>query len=195
MAQLKVISKTKFNRKQVNKFNLRYLLTHSFFMYLITALGIYSLLSLILSETVNKEGTSYIISWSIAIIGVLFVPLYLLFSVVRATNKEEKEKKDVIETFEFTKEKIVKTESNVTEKLVLNWNMIAKIVETNEVFYFHTVNDAAFFISKDTFVEGNIDALRTIINKCLTPKKNGKLPYTVRSKDYKKIYKEQNKKR
>lgn len=189
MAQMKVVCKIKFDKKLLMKFNARYILTHSFFMYFISALGIYALITLIVQKEANKESFAYILCWSLAIIGILFVPLYILFSVYRATKKEEKEHKDDIDTFEITKEKITKTNSAVTDKIVLNWNLISKVVETNETFYFTTVNEAAFQIPKKYIEEGNVDTLRTLLNKCLTPGKNGKLPYYVKDKEYKEYLK------
>lgn len=184
MAQLKIVSKAKFDKRLVMKFNTRYILTHSFFMYFISLLGIYALITLLTSKNLNKEEFSYVLSWSIAIIGILFVPLYLFFSVTRATKKEQKDNGDVIDTFEITKEKILKSDSKNTDKIVLNWNLISKVLETKETFYFTTVNDACFQIPKNTIVEGNIESLRTLINKCLTPKKNGKIPFKSKDKEY-----------
>ena len=194
MAQTKVVSKNKFNKKMVRKFNTRYILTHSFFMYFISALGIYAFITLLTQKEVNKESFSYVLCWSLAIIGILFVPLYILFSVTRATKKEEKTNKDVIDTYEVTKEKIVKYDSRDLNKIVLNWNLIAKVVETNDAFYFSTVNDAAFLIPKESIVEGSTETLRALINKCLPMGKNGKVPYTINDKQYKLEQKEIKKK-
>lgn len=185
MAQTKVVSKSKFDKKMVRKFNTRYILTHSFFMYFISALGLYAFITLLTSKEADKESFSYILCWSLAIIGILFVPLYILFSVTRATKREEKTNKDVIDTYEVTKEKIVKYDSRDLNKIVLNWNLIAKVVETNDAFYFSTVNDAAFLISKESIVEGSSEILRALINKCLPIGKNGKVPFKINDKQYK----------
>lgn len=183
MSTNKVVCKSLFNKKMQKKFNTRYLLTHSFFMYLVFALGVYSLVILLTSEPDPEQNKALLyISWSIAIIGILFVPFFLLFNVNSITKKQQKEHMGIIETFEITKDKISKSETNGEKKLVLNWNTIAKVIEYKDVFYFYTTNDAAFLIPKQDIVEGNEEILGALVRKCITPKKNGKIPFSKRFK-------------
>lgn len=190
MAQLKVVSKSGFRKDLVKKFNYKYILTHSFFMYFVLALGVYALVMILLSE--EKQNQTFL--WTFVGIGLLFAPLYVIITVLRSTKKEEKVRKDIIDCYELTKEKVVKFDSVDTEKIVLNWNLIARVVERKDSFEFYTINDAAFIIPKDSIIEGDINTVRVLVNKCLLPNKKGKIPFIVKDKEYKKEIKSRGKK-
>jgi len=186
MAYNKIITKHDYDFKLTKKFNRHYIMTHSIFMYLIFALGLFSLYQLLTGDGLKEgEEFSYYLSWSIAIIGILFVPVYLILNVHLITKKDAKNKTNFYEINEFTKEKIVKNDNSGEKKIVLNWNLIAKVVEYEDVFYFYTTNDAAFLVPKYAFVEGNALELRSMIFKCLQKDNKGKLPYKIHVKEYK----------
>ena len=161
MAYNKIITKHDYDFKMTKKFNRHYIMTHSIFMYLIFALGLFSLYSLLTGEKPkNDEMFAYYLQWSIAIIGILFVPIYLLLdehliisrqeqiifllfvpiylllNVHLITKKDAKSKVGFFEINEFTKERIVKSDNSGEKKIVLNWNLIAKVVEWEDSFYF-----------------------------------------------------------
>ena len=115
MAYNKIITKHDYDFKMTKKFNRHYIMTHSIFMYLIFALGLFSLYSLLTGEKPkNDEMFAYYLQWSIAIIGILFVPIYLLLNVHLITKKDAKSKVGFFEVNEFTKERIVKRD-NISE--------------------------------------------------------------------------------
>ena len=79
MAYNKIITKHDYDFKMTKKFNRHYIMTHSIFMYLIFALGLFSLYSLLTGEKPNNdEMFAYYLQWSIAIIGILFVLLSII---------------------------------------------------------------------------------------------------------------------
>ena len=182
----KIITKHDYDFKMTKKFNRHYIMTHSIFMYLIFGLGLFSLYSLLTGEKPkNDEMFAYYLQWSIAIIGILFVPIYLVLNVHLITKKDAKSKVGFYEVNEFTKERIVKNDNSGEKKIVLNWNLIAKVVEWEDSFYFYTTNDAAFIVPKYAFVEGNTEELRALVFKCLEKDKKGNIPFKIKVKEYK----------
>lgn len=194
MAVNKVIFRGAYDREMNKNFFRYYMLRNSFFMYLLTAVGIFCLFSL-LTGAVDPEEDSfqYILMWSITLIGIFFVPFYTFFNIHTQSNRDYKKRKDLIETFEITKEKIQRSVAGAPNKVTLNWVNIAKVVEVNDAFYFFTVNEESFTISKKALVEGTIEGLRVLINTYLKKDKKGSVPYKVKDKEYSKVLKDQKK--
>lgn len=185
MAANKIITTHNYDFKLTKKFNRHYIMTHSVFMYLIFALGLFSLYSLLTGEKpADDKLFSYYLSWSIAVIGILFVPMYLFLNVHLITKKDAKNKVGFVEHNEFTKDRIVKSDNSGEKKIILSWNSIAKVIEKQDVFYFFTTNDAAFLVPKYSFVEGNVTELRALIFKCLPKNTKGKTPFKIKDKEY-----------
>ena len=186
MAGQKAVFKNPFNFKIQKGFNLYYILTHSIFMYLIFALGIFSLISLLTSEPAEDatKSTNYL-AWSIAIMGIIFVPLYLFLNSYMVTRRQAKESKGIIDYYEITKERIIKGDNSGAKKITLNWNNIDRVIEKEDVFYFFTTNDAAFIVSKEGAEGESALILRQLVFANLKKKPKGKVPFKIRVKSYK----------
>lgn len=194
MASNKVVIRYKFDKKLSKKFYIFHILRNSFFMYFVCAMGLLSTYLLLTTDLNSADmNITYYLSWSISVIGIIFIPLYLFLSSTVATSKEAKQRKNNDEIFEFTKEKIVRADNLSPKKLVLNWYNISKVYDTNEAFYFYAQNDAAFIVPKNAFEEGTIEMLRLFINSYLKKDTKGKIPYIIKDKEYRKLLKEQKK--
>ena len=160
-------------------------------MYLIFGLGIFSLYSLLANNSTEElEKTNLYLQWSIAIIGICFVPIYLLLNSYLITKRQAKENKGIIDQYEITKERIVKSDNSSAKKITLNWVNIAKVSENDKAFYFYTTNDAAFIVVKAGEEAESSLILRNLIIQNLKKTPKGKLPFKITDKKYKQEQKE-----
>ena len=78
MAAQKCIYKSEFDKKISLGFYRYYMLRNSFFMYFFTVFGLVALFMLVSGGFKNEENTStYFLMWTIAILGIVFVPTAL----------------------------------------------------------------------------------------------------------------------
>lgn len=190
MAIIKVVIKNPFNKKINKDFYRYYMLRNSFFMYLFSLMGLLCLFMLVSGMVDAEEGSfQYILMWSIALLGVLFVPIYTFINISMASKRDYNKKKDTIEIFEITKEKIQRSIQNVNTKSAVNWMYINKVVEVKDAFYFFTASDEAFTVAKEGIIEGSVETLRQLIITYMAKDNKGRLKF--KSKAYKEMLKQE----
>lgn len=191
MAALKVIFKNNYDKKVNKNFYRFYMLRNSLMMYFITIFGIVALLMLVTGFFSGDEDTqTNFLMWTIAIIGVVFVPVYTFVNIQSSSNRDFKARKDTIEEVELSKEKILRHELVSNEKMVINWVNVNKVVEVSDAFYFFLSETDAFTVAKKGIVQGTLDETRLLIETYLKKDKKGRVPYKIKDREtYKAIKK------
>ena len=183
MAIQKNVYKNEFNKKVSLNFFRYYMLRNSFFMYFFTVFGLLALFMLINGAFKNEENTStYYLMWTVAILGIVFVPMYTFMNIHMSARRDAKRRGGTIEEVEFTKEKIVRKEITKGGKMIINWVNIGKIVEVNEAFYIFIGNDDAFTVAKSGLQEGSIESTRNLMKTYLKPDNKGRVPLKIKDK-------------
>ena len=191
MAAQKCIYKSEFDKKISLGFYRYYMLRNSFFMYFFTVFGLVALFMLVSGGFKNEENTStYFLMWTIAILGIVFVPTYTFLNIHMSAHRDYKRRNGQIEVVEFSKEKVSRQEITKGGKMVINWVNISKVVEVNEAFYIFLGNDEAFTVSKSGLTEGTVEQTRNLMKTYLKPDNKGKLPLKIKDKEYLKAQKE-----
>ena len=201
MAIQKNVYKNQFDKKISLGFYRYYMLRNSFFMYFFTVFGLLALFMLVNGAMKSEENTStYYLMWVIAILGIVFVPMYTFLNIHMSAARDTKRRKDTVELVEISKEKITRQELTKGGKMVINWVNISKIVEVNDAFYIFLGNDEAFTVAKIGLQEGSIESTRNLMKTYLKADNKGRIPLKIKDKEYlkqekanKKLAKEKNK--
>ena len=190
MALQKNVYKNDFNKKVSLNFYRYYMLRNSFFMYFFTVFGLLALFMLINGAFKNQdEGSTYYLMWIIAVMGIVFVPMYTFLNIHMSAHRDAKRRGGTVEVVEFTKEKVVRMETTKGGKMVINWVNISKIIEVNEAFYIFLSSDEAFTVAKIGLQEGSIESTRNLMKTYLKPDNKGRIPLKIKDTEYKKAEK------
>ena len=191
MAMQKNIYRNEFDKKVSLNFFRYYMLRNSFFMYFFTVFGLLALFMLINGAFKNEEKTStYFLMWTVAIMGIVFVPMYTFFNIRMSARRDYKRRNGTIEVVEISKEKITRMETTKGGKMVINWVNITRVVEVNEAFYIFLGTDEAFTVAKKGLEEGSIELTRNLMKTYLKPDNKGRVPLKIKDKEYLKAEKE-----
>ena len=191
MAMQKNVYRNEFDKKVSLNFFRYYMLRNSFFMYFFTVFGLLALFMLINGAFKNEEKTStYFLMWTVAIMGIVFVPMYTFFNIRMSARRDYKRRNGTIEVVEISKEKITRMETTKGGKMVINWVNITKVVEVNEAFYIFLGTDEAFTVAKKGLEEGSIESTRNLMKTYLKADNNGRVPLKIKDKEYLKAEKE-----
>lgn len=183
MAALKVIYKNKYNKKVNSNFYRYYTLKTSFMMYFISIFGIVALFLLVSGffNGEDDESTNFLM-WVVAIIGVIFVPVYTFTSIRSSTKRDYNARKDSIELVELSKEKVLRQEVVTNQKMVINWVNISKVIEVSDAFYFFLSETDAFTVAKEGLEQGTLEETRLLIETYLKKDKKGRTPFKIKDK-------------
>ena len=121
------------------------------------------------------------------------MPSYTFMNIMVSAKKDKKKRGDQVELYEITKEKIQRGVEGLNKKYAINWMTVGKVVETDEAFYFFTVEEEAFIIAKKGLVEGNLESLRHMIYTYMAKNKKGNVDFIIKDKIVKKELKEKKK--
>lgn len=191
MAMQKNVYRNEFDKKVSLNFFRYYMLRNSFFMYFFTVFGLLALFMLINGAFKNEEKTStYFLMWTVAIMGIVFVPMYTFFNIRMSARRDYKRRNGTIEVVEISKEKITRMETTKGGKMVINWVNITKVVEVNEAFYIFLGTDEAFTVAKKGLEEGSIESTRNLMKTYLKADNKGRVPLKIKDKEYLKAEKE-----
>ena len=191
MAAQKCIYKNEFDKKLSVSFYRYYMLRNSFFMYFFTVFGLVALFMLVSGGFKNEENTStYFLMWTIAILGIVFVPTYTFLNIHMSARRDYKRRNGQIEVVEFSKEKVTRQELTKGGKMVINWVNISKIIEVDNAFYVFLGNDEAFTVGKSGLTEGTVEQTRNLMKTYLKPDNKGNIPLKIKDKLYLKVQKD-----
>lgn len=187
MAVNRIIFKNKFNMKVSRSFYRYYTLKHSMFMYFLMIMGLVSVLFIALGAVDTSNQFQTILIYSVAGIGIIFMPTYTFASIMSSASRDRKKRGAQVEVYQISKEKIERHIDGAPGRYVVSWASLESIVETDIAFFFFTLEQEAFTIPKEGLIDGSLDDLRHLIRTYLPPQKNGKVKYVIKDKEQKKL--------
>ncbi len=171
----KIVSKTKYNRKQHKQFYLFHLLHRSATIWLLTVIsGI--MLVLAVYNTIQKNN-NLAFSWIAFAFTAILTPLMILSRVNGVVKQETPERIKSTDTIEITKEKLVRSNDVLQGKAVIGWNNISLICENDRYFYIYTTDTTGIFVVKEDIIEGSVEQLRKLALSHLPVDKKGNPVY------------------
>lgn len=195
----KIVSQTKYSRKQHKDFYKFHLLRRS---GTVKFIGVIVLLMLIiaLSNTFTKdfkikEDTSgMMFAWIMFAFSLSIIPILIISRVNNVVKQETKERIESTEKIEITKIKFTRSNDKIEGKSVFGWSDIQLICETDKYIYVYLNEENGIFIVKNDIIEGDMEFFRKLANANMKKNKKGKVPYKrygqVR-KDYRLIQKQE----
>lgn len=195
----KVISQTKYDRKQHKDFYLFHLLRRSgtvkFIAFVVILMFIFAV-----SNTFNKDFTitentsSMMISWVMFALSLSFTPIMIISRVNNVVKQETPERRESTEKIEVTKMKFTRTNDTIGGKSVFGWNDIQVLCETDKYFYIYLSDTNGIFIVKEDIIEGDVELFKKMAMANLKKDKKGKplyKRYGQVKKDYKAMIKKE----
>lgn len=193
MAVNRVIFKNNFDIKVSRGFYRYYTLRHSTFMYFLVLMGLVSVLYITLGQVDMSNTFQAIVIYSVAAVGIVFMPTYTLASILSSANRDRKKRGGQVEIYEVTKDKIERKVEGVPGRNVCSWGSLESVVEANNAYYFFTNEQEAFTIGKAGLMEGSLDLMRHLIKNHLPADKKGKVRFIIKDREYKKELRENKK--
>ena len=198
----RIVSQSKYNRKQHKDFYKFHLLRRSgtikFLAVIILLMLFMAITSTFNKDFTIKEDTSGIaFSWVMFAISVSFIPIMIISKVNNVVKQETPERKESTEKIEVTKIKFVRSNDKIEGKSVFGWTDIDVLCETDEYFFVYLSEENGIFIVKDDIIEGSVELFRKYALANLKKDKKGKPKYKRYGqvkKDYKALMKEEKKK-
>lgn len=185
----KVVSKTKYVRKEHRKFYFFHLTHRSstiyFMLFFILVLAIITVVNIIKKE--NAVMSAILFGVTVGIIPILFIQ-----KINEVIKQETPERLKSIDTIEVTKHKIVRSNDMTSGKAVIGWNNIDIICEEDEFIYIYNSDNTGLFIKKEDIVEGTLEDFRKIALDNVPKDKRGRPKYKRYGnvkKEYKKLLK------
>lgn len=182
----KIVSKTKYNRKEHKKFYMFHLFHRSgtiYFMFaMLILLGAMTVANLMDEES---NGTLSLIMFGLTL-GIL--PYMIISRINEVVRQETPERIKSTDMVEITKHKIMRVNDTIQGKGVIGWNNLDCVCETDDFIYMYTSDRTGLFIKKEDIVEGSVELFRKLANANMIPNKRGKIKY-LRYGKVKKEYK------
>lgn len=178
----KIVSQTKYSRKQHKDFYKFHLLRRS---GTVKFIGVIVLLMLIiaLSNTFTKdfkikEDTSgMMFAWIMFAFSLSIIPILIISRVNNVVKQETQERIESTEKIEITKIKFTRSNDKIEGKSVFGWSDIQLICETDKYIYVYLNEENGIFIVKDDIIEGDMEFFRKLANANMKKNKKGKVPY------------------
>lgn len=189
----RIISQTKYDRKQHKEFYLFHLLKRSgtikFLAFIVVLMLIIAVTNTFESGFKIKEDTSGIwFSWIMFAVALSFTPILIITRVNNVVKEETPERIKSIEKIEVNKIKFVRTNDQIEGKVVFGWTDIELICETDKYFYVYLQQDNGIFIVKEDIIEGSVELFKKYALANLKKDKKGR-PLYKRYGQVKKDYK------
>lgn len=179
----KIISQSKYSRKQHKDFYTFHLLRRS---GTIKFLGVIIILMLFVALTstfgdglpIKEENmNSVIFSWIMFGFALSIIPILVITRINNVVKQETPERIQSTEKIEITKVKFTRSNDQIEGKSVFGWRDIQTICETDKYFYVYLSEENGVFIVKDEIIEGDVETFRKLAEANLKKDKKGKLPY------------------
>lgn len=179
----KIISQSKYSRKQHKDFYTFHLLRRS---GTIKFLGVIIILMLFVALTstfgdglpIKEENmNSVIFSWVMFGFALSIIPILVITRINNVVKQETPERIQSTEKIEITKVKFTRSNDQIEGKSVFGWRDIQTICETDKYFYVYLSEENGVFIVKDEIIEGDVETFRKLAEANLKRDKKGKLPY------------------
>lgn len=192
----KIVSKTKYNRKEHKKFYMFHLFHRSgtiYFMFiLLILLGTMTVINMMDEE---GNGTFSLVMFSLTL-GI--IPYMIISKINQVVRDETPERIKSTDTIEITKHKITRSNDIINGKAVIGWNNLDCVCENEKFIYLYTSDNTGLFIKKEDIIEGDVESFRKIALAYLPRDKRGNVKYKRYGKikkEYKLIKKEEKRKK
>ena len=178
----RIISQSKYNRKQHKEFYTFHLLKKSGTIKFIAVIIVLMLFMAITSTfnkdfTIKEETSSVVFSWVMFGFSLSIIPILIITRVNNVVKQETPERIKSTEKIEVTKIKFTRSNDQIEGKSVFGWRDIQSICETDKYFYIYLSEDNGVFIVKEDIIEGDVESFRKMAEANLKKDKKGKLPY------------------
>lgn len=189
----KIISQTKYSRKQHKEFYKFHVIRRSgtlkFLGFIIAIMFLIALSNTFTADFKIQEDTSgMIFAWMMFGVSVMITPLMILRKINSVVKNETPERVQSTEKVEVTKIKFVRTNDTLEGKQVFGWTDIQVLCETDKYFYVYLSDDNGIFIVKEDIVEGSVELFKKYALANLKKDKKGR-PVYKRYGQVKKEYK------
>ena len=178
----RIISQSKYNRKQHKEFYTFHLLKKSGTIKFIAVIIVLMLFMAITSTfnkdfTIKEETSSVVFSWVMFGFSLSIIPILIITRVNNVVKQETPERIKSTEKIEVTKIKFTRSNDQIEGKSVFGWRDIQSICETDKYFYIYLSEENGVFIVKEDIIEGDVESFRKMAEANLKKDKKGKLPY------------------
>ncbi len=190
----KVISQSKYSRKQHKDFYTFHLLRRSgtikFLGFIIVFMLVIALTNTFNGDMSIKEDKNGIVfAWIMFAFSLSIIPILIISRVNNVVKQETPERIQSTDKIEVSKIKFTRSNDFLEGKSVFGWSDIQTLCETDKYFYIYLSEDNGIFIVKDDIIEGDVELFRKLALANLKKDKKGKIPY----KRYGEVKKEYNK--
>lgn len=174
----KVISKTKYDRKQHRKFYLFHMFHRNSSTYFVIIVSLVIVGFAVYNTIIAKGDPQQVMFlWMLAAFTIMITPLMMISRINGIVKRETAERKEAVDTIEVTKVKITRSTSITEGKSVVGWHQIDAICETKDYIYIYTGQSEGIFIVKDDIVEGSVELFTKLAESNMKPNKKGKIKY------------------
>lgn len=178
----KVISQTKYNRKQHKEFYLFHLTRRSGTIKLLAFIVIVMLIIAITNTfdsgfKIKEDTSSMMFSWIMFAVSLSFTPFLIISRVNNVVKQETPERLKSTEKIEVTKMKFTRSNDCIGGKSVFGWTDIQMICETEKYFYVYLQEDNGIFIVKEDIIEGDVELFKKMAMANLKKNKKGRPLY------------------
>ena len=178
----KIISQSKYNRKQHKDFYTFHLINKSGTIKFLAVIIVLMLFVAITSTfdkdfKIKEETGSIVFSWVMFGFSLSIIPILIITRVNNVVKQETPERIKSTEKIEVTKIKFTRSNDQIEGKSVFGWRDIQSVCETDKYFYIYLSEDNGVFIVKDDIIEGDVETFRKMAEANLKKDKKGKLPY------------------
>ena len=178
----KIISQSKYNRKQHKDFYTFHLINKSGTIKFLAVIIVLMLFVAITSTfdkdfKIKEETGSIVFSWVMFGFSLSIIPILIITRVNNVVKQETPERIKSTEKIEVTKIKFTRSNDQIEGKSVFGWRDIQSICETDKYFYIYLSEENGVFIVKEDIIEGDVESFRKMAEANLKKDKKGKLPY------------------
>ena len=170
----RIISKTKYSRKEHKKFYLFHLFHRTQTLYFMFALIIFLLVLTIVNVSKQQNVVFSCIMFGIT---CAMVPILIISKINQVVKQETPERVKSTDIIEVTKSKITRSNDVTTGKAVVGWNNIDCVCENDEFIYIYLTDQSGLFIKKEDIIEGSSELFRKLAINNMKPDKKGRILY------------------
>ncbi len=175
----KIISKTKYSRRQHRDFYLFHMFHRNYSTYFVIVLALAVFGYAVYNTTQITDPNQIMLAWIMAAFTIMLVPMMVITKINGIVKQETAKRKDSTDTIEVTKAKIQRSTDISEGKVVFGWNQIEVICETKNYIYIYTGQNQGVFIVKSDIVEGSVELFRKLAQNQMKKNSKGKVKYKI----------------
>lgn len=183
----KVVSKTKYSRKQHKRFYSFHMFHRSKSIYFIVGVTLFVIVYALYNTIKYPEQVqNTLILWGMVSFSVMLTPLLMIHRINSIVKNETEESRNSVDTIEISKAKIQRSNTAAIGKAVVGWQQVEAICETKDTIYIYTGPSQGLFIVKADIIEGDVELFRRLAENNMRKNRKGKVKYKKYFKEPKK---------